>query len=180
MPKRAQQPLSLANSCGVLCAPTPVKLYGKLLRREALPILRQLAGSAQFGAVPARSTDLASAAGRAAINLGQQALVPVAVLVANLKAVFYSVLSEEVCVRLLTCSSRRLAVLQVGFSEEAVLKFERAPMDGPVQLARAGLPTAIATLVADWHREVWRMVRGSSRASGPARAPGPETPWPIS
>ena len=60
----------------------------------------------------------------------------IAALLADQRAAFYSVLTEEVLGRLLSLPARCVAVQHVGFSEAAVAVFEREFVDGP-SLGRA-------------------------------------------
>ncbi len=59
---------------------------------------------------------------------GPEALVTgtsIAILFTDLRAAFYSILTKEVCDRLLTDDTRQVALRHVGFDEAAVSRFER-------------------------------------------------------
>jgi hypothetical protein len=104
-----------------------------------------------------------SAAVRAVFEWGRQRGRPVAVLFADVRAAFYSVLTEGVLGRLLSLPARRIALQHVGFSEAAVAVFAREFVDGPSLVTQQGVSPLWSRLLVGWHRQVWFLATGGSR-----------------
>ncbi len=75
---------------------------------------------------------------------GRQLCVPVAVF-GDLKAAFYSVLTEEVVGRLLTTEARQVALACVGLSPAAVAVFEAQAAAGHPTFGLPSWPIGTAT-----------------------------------
>ncbi len=93
VPKKATAAMYFTNARGALCANAPAKLVGKVLREECIPVLEKAVRGHHLGSMRGGGTDLAAAAVRAVFEYGRQLCVPVAVVFADLKAAFYTVLT---------------------------------------------------------------------------------------
>ena len=110
-------PVTLQSARGIKLANAAPKLVGKVLRAAALPVLLKVTNGAQLGSIPGGGTSMPSAAVRAFIARGASRCTSVAVLFADLRAAFYSVLTEEVIGEVMTATTRAAALQHLGFSD---------------------------------------------------------------
>ena len=106
VPRKAGKPLTLDGSRAVLCSSCPGKVYASTLRAAAVPWLEQSVGEAQVGAVRGRGIDFAIFEIRLFSELAKQQRRSAAVLFADLRKAFYSVLVESALGPLMLRSER--------------------------------------------------------------------------
>ena len=94
VPRKPAKPLSLSTGRGVLCSSTVGKLYGRCLRRAAVPALVKEAGGTQFGAVPGGGTDLPAVAVQLFLGGAVRRGRTVAAIFTDIKGAFYRILPE--------------------------------------------------------------------------------------
>jgi hypothetical protein len=156
-----------SSARGVLCSDVSGKLYSGTLRRETIPCLEEACEGHQFGAVPGGGTGVLSLALSCAIRRAAAARQPLGVLFLDIKAAFYSSLTEVTLRELLGPAARGALLESVGFTAEEVAAFLADFVDGTPLLARL-LVAKEADLawhraLADWHARTWFTVSGGQR-----------------
>ena len=157
---KGHQPVTLQSARGIKLANAAPKLVGKVLRAAALPVLLKVTNGAQLGSIPGGGTSMPSAAVRAFIARGASRCTSVAVLFADLRAAFYSVLTEEVIGEVMTATTRAAALQHLGFSAAQEREFTRRFIEGQSLLEKGGLAPEWRAMITDWHRAPYFTVRG--------------------
>ena len=140
VPRKVQKPLSLGNARGVLCSSSVGKLYGRCLRKAAVPALVAESGGAQFGAVPGGGTDLPAMAIQLILDGAARRGKTVAVLFTDIKGAFYNILPEIALGPLLAAPQRLELFGKLGMSTEAARSLSDEIDLGRAALARHGVP----------------------------------------
>ena len=160
VPKKAALPLGPENARGVLCSSSPGKAYAAVLRSEAVVTLPLAAGECQQGAMPHRSLDFASHAAKLFMRSAACEHTSAALLFADLKAAFYSVLPEYVLGFVLPPSRRAKVFHTLGLSSDALSALEDALAAGTSELEALGVDASLREAIADWHRHCHFEVAG--------------------
>ncbi len=133
---KGHQPVTLQAARGVELANSAPKLVGKVLRETAVPVLRQVTNGAQMGSLPGGGTSLPAASVRAFFAWGTATHTSVAVLFADLRAAFYTVLTEEIVGQLMSEATRKAALWHLGFTEAQIAAFTLRFLEGQSLLER--------------------------------------------
>jgi hypothetical protein len=176
VPRKVQKPLNLANARGVLCSSTVGKLYGKCLRKAAIPALVAESQGTQFGAIPGGGTDLPSVAIQMFLEGAARRGRSVAVLFTDIRGAFYRCLPEIALGPLLPEGERLDLFAKLGLSPAAGQALHEQIVLGSTALARHEVPAGWRSALADWHRGSWFMVRGSRRCILPSLGVRPGDP----
>jgi hypothetical protein len=163
VPKKTKVPLSLLNARGVVLAPVPGKVLGRMLRCKAVPVLQHIAGHLQSGSLPGGGCHAPSMTVRALATHARTTRRAIGFLFVDIRAAVYSCLVEEVFGSLLTVSSLRAALSLIGFTEAQQVDFGREfVLNAPVMEQR-GLEHCWSTMLRSWHSGSWFSVEGGTR-----------------
>ena len=141
VPRKVQKPLTLANARGVLCSSNVGKLYGKCLRKVAVPALVAESMGAQYGAIPGGGTDLPSVAIQIFLDGAARRGRTVAVLFTDIKGAFYRCLPEIALGPLLPEGERLELFRKLGISPAAGQALHERIVAGSTALAKHEVPT---------------------------------------
>jgi hypothetical protein len=162
VPRKPGLALSVANSRGILLCAAPAKVLAKVVRRQLAPLLPDLLGPFQCGAISGGGVEYPAHAARLFLRQARLNGRSAAVLFGDMRAAFYSVLPEVFLGPLLPLAQRTELYSMLGIDGIDKLRLDGLCAAAPSQLISAGISECWRDLLADWHRANWFGVQDSS------------------
>ena len=163
VPRKPGVALSLAASRGVLAGSHVGKAIAKATRSALAPLLKCQAGDEQQGAVQHGGTEFTAHTVRLFFRRARLSNKCAAVVFADLKSAFYSVLQEMAVGACMPAADRQAAFVRAGMTPEAAAELSREILERQPVIQAMGAAATWQRLALDWHRHSGFLVRGGTR-----------------
>ena len=176
VPRKARVPLSIDNARGVLCSNHAGKIFAKCARSNLTKWLRSAVGEGQQGAIPGGGVDFPSVAVRKFVALQRQKNLSSACIFTDVKAAFYTVMTEIATGPVLDDQERGKLFQQFGLTVVDAAKIVDIIASVASEMAEQGVPAAWADMVRDWHKLASFSIQGATTVVVPSAGTRPGDP----